>query len=120
MRVFLDDFSVFGKTTEHIHHLRQCFERCRMAGLALNPSKCAFAVNRGILLEQIISKEGMQIDARKIAAIQDALIRKTVRQVARFVGQVKWHNRYLRYLSHVCHPLTKLTKKKAVYMWGDE
>ena len=120
MRVFLDDFSVFGKMMDHIQHLRLCFERCRMAGLALNPAKCALAVNRGILLGQIISKERMQIDARKVSVIQDAPVPKTLRQVARFVGQVKWHNRYLRYLSHVCQPLTKLTKKKAIFLWGQE
>ena len=54
----------------------------------------------------------MQIDDRKVSAIKNAPIHKTVKQVSRFVGQVKWHNRYLRYLSHVCYPLTKLTKRK--------
>ena len=61
MRVFLDDFSVFGKITEHLEHLRQCFLRCREAGLALNPAKCAFVVRKGILLGQVISREGMQL-----------------------------------------------------------
>lgn len=120
MRVFLDDFSVFGKVIDHLHHLRLCFEKCRSAGLALNPSKCAFAVNRGILLGQVVSKEGIQIDARRIAAILDAPVPKNVKQVARFVSQIKWHNRYLRYLSHVCQPLTYLTKKKSVFVWGED
>ena len=29
MRVFLDDFSVFGKIVDHINHLRMYFERCK-------------------------------------------------------------------------------------------
>ena len=29
MRVFLDDFSVFGQFSKHLHQLRLCFERCR-------------------------------------------------------------------------------------------
>ena len=102
MRVFLDDFSVFGKREDHINHLRLCLQRCRMAGLALNPAKCAFAVSKGILLGQVISKSGMQVDERKLAIIRDTPVPKTLRQVARFVGHIKWHNRYLRYLSHVC------------------
>ena len=44
MRVFLDDFSVFGNKSEHLGHLRLCFERCRLSRLSLNPAKCAFAV----------------------------------------------------------------------------
>ena len=66
-----------------------------MARLALNLEKCAFGVSKDILLEQIISKEVMQIDDCKILAIKDAPVPKTLRQVAKFVGQVKWHNRYL-------------------------
>ena len=55
-----------------------------MARLALNPTKCAFGVSKGILLRQIISKDGMQIDDRKISAIKDALVPRTLRQVAKF------------------------------------
>ena len=68
MRVFKDDFSVFGKVVDHLNQLKLCFERCRMARLSLNPAKCAFAVKRGILLGHIISEEGMQVDPRKVVA----------------------------------------------------
>ena len=27
MRLFLDDFSVFGETKDHIYHLKLCFEK---------------------------------------------------------------------------------------------
>ena len=86
MRVFLDDFSVFGKKEDHLSHLRWCFEKCRMAGLALNPAKCAFAMKRGILLGQVISKDGMQVEDGKVVVIRDAPVPKTLRQVGRFVG----------------------------------
>ena len=91
-----------------------------MAGLALNLAKCAFAVSKGILLGHVISKNGMQVDEKKVAIIRDAPVPKTLKQVARFVGQIEWHNTYLRYLSHVCQPLTKMTKKKAVFQWREE
>ncbi|MGC7965299.1 hypothetical protein ACP3WC_24220, partial [Salmonella enterica] len=59
----------------------------------------------------IISKEGVSIDPRKVEAIRQAPEPKTLKQLTRFLGQVKWHSRFLRYLAHVCIPLTKLTKK---------
>ena len=107
MKVFLDDFNVFGSKVEHLTHLRLCLEKCREARLSLNPEKCAFAVSRGILLGQVISKDGMQVDESKVDVIKNAPVPKTLRQVSRFIGQIKWHNRYLRYLAHVCQPLTK-------------
>ena len=89
-----------------------------MEQLALNPTNSAFGVNKGVLLGQIISKDGMHIDDQKILAIKNALVPRTLRQAAKFVGEAKWHNRSLRYLSHVCQTLSKMTKKKEIYKWG--
>ena len=120
MRVFLDDFSVFGKKSEHLYQLRLCFERCRMSRLSLNPAKCAFAVKRGVLLGHIISEEGMQVDPRKVEVIQKAKSPKNLKELGRFIGQIKWHSRFLRYLSHVYVPLSKLTKKDVKFEWKEE
>ena len=120
MRVFLDDFSVFGNRTQHLVHLRLCFEKCRQARLSLNPAKCAFAVRRGVLLGHIISEEGMQVDPRKVEAIEKAKPPANLKELGRFIGQIKWHNRFLRYLSHIYAPLAQLTKKDAKYVWTEE
>ena len=69
MRVFMDDFSVFGKKDMHLEHLRLCLTRCRMFRMALNPFKCAIAVKRGVLLGHVVSAEGMPIHMDKIKAI---------------------------------------------------
>ena len=37
----------------------------------------------------------------------------------RFLGQIKWHCRYLRYLANICAPLSHLTKKNIPYVWGE-
>ncbi|MCO5580356.1 hypothetical protein L7F22_034222 [Adiantum nelumboides] len=120
MSVFLDDFSVFGKKQEHLGHLRLCFQKCREFRLSLNLAKCAFLVKRGVILGHIISEEGVSIDPNKVEAIKKAPETKTVKQLGRFLGQIKWHNRFLRYLAHVCIPLTKLTKKDSVFEWKEE
>ena len=120
MRVFLDDFSVFGRMSEHLLHLRLCFQRCRMSRLSLNPAKCAFAMRRGVLLGHIISEEGMQVDPRKVEVIQNAKPPSNLKELARFIEHIKWHNRFLRYLSHVYVPLVKLTKKGAKFVWLEE
>ena len=69
MQVFLDDFSVYGVWQDHLHHLRLCLERCRVARLSLNPAKCTFSVTSGTLLGYIFSSEGIAVDPDKIDAI---------------------------------------------------
>ena len=119
MRIFMDDFSVFGKKAKHLEYLRKCLERCRQFRMSLNPYKCAIAVQRGKLLGHIISQEGMSIDSDKISAIQKATAPDNLKAVSRFMGQIKWHSRYLRYLADVGAPLTHLTKKDVEFVWGD-
>lgn len=79
--------------------------------MALNPFKCAIAMKRGVLLGYVVSIEGMSSHMDMIKAIQATPSPTNLKEVERFVGQIKWHNRYLRYLSDVCAPLTQLTKK---------
>jgi hypothetical protein len=42
------------KRDEHIHHLRNVFERCRLYGVSLNSKKCLFAMTQGKLLGDIV------------------------------------------------------------------
>ena len=48
---------------------------------SLKPTKCAFAVRRGVLLGHIILEEGMQVDPRKVEAIQKAKEPTNVKEV---------------------------------------
>ena len=89
-----------------------------MFQMALNPYKCAIAVQRGKILRHIISKEGMAIDKDKTSAIQKAVAPKDAKGVLRVIGQVKWHNKYLWYLVDVTTPITYLTKQDVEFIWG--
>jgi hypothetical protein len=48
MVVYLDDITIYSRDrSEHVHHLRQIFDRCRRYGISLNPKKTIFAVTEG-------------------------------------------------------------------------
>jgi hypothetical protein len=53
MQVFLDDFSVYGDKKDHLEQLQKCLEECRLNNL--NPEKCAFCLNSGVLLGHSVS-----------------------------------------------------------------
>ena len=116
MRIFMDDFLVFGEKSLHLEHLRKCLQRCRMFRMSLNPFKCAIAVRRGKLLGHIISAEGMLVDFDKIRAVHKAQPPKNLKELMRFLSQIKWHSRYLQYLADICAPLSHLTKKDIPYI----
>ena len=114
MKVFVDDFSVGGDRAKHLFHLRLCLQRCRDTRLKLNPAKCAFAVKSGILLGHIVSKEGLSIDPDKVKAIQEMKPPGNSKEMERFMGKVKWHTRFVKYLAHKACPLCQLDKEGCI------
>jgi hypothetical protein len=57
---YQDDLTIHSNIREeHIKHLREVFEHCRLYGISLNPKKCLFVVSEKKLLGHIVSKEGI-------------------------------------------------------------
>ena len=71
LEVYIDDIVVKSDAFEsHLSDLCLAFERMKKYGLKMNPLKCAFVVSDGKFLGFIIHEEGMEIDPKKIQAIQ--------------------------------------------------
>ena len=85
--------------------LRLCLECCCVAHLNLNPTKCAFNVTSGELLDHIVSCEGIAVDLGKIKAIIMAPTPKNAKVLSHFLGQICWHNEMLCYLVDFATPL---------------
>ena len=63
MEIFMDDFSVFGKSFEScLTNLKRVLTRCIKVNLVLNWEKCHFMVNSGIVLGHKISEAGIEVD----------------------------------------------------------
>ncbi len=69
MKIFLDDFTMYSDMESHLQKLKLCFEKCKEYDIALNLEKCAFMVFSRMILGLIVSKEGKQLDPKKIQAI---------------------------------------------------
>jgi hypothetical protein len=67
MEVFMDDFSVYGKTFEDcLGNLDKVLKQCQMVDLVLNWEKCHFMVREGIILGHKISEKGIEVEKAKI------------------------------------------------------
>ena len=57
MKVFVDDFSIYGKTFDDcLENLDMVLQRCEEKHLVLNWEKCHFMVREGIVLDTCVRK----------------------------------------------------------------
>jgi hypothetical protein len=87
MEVFMDDFSVYGKTFENcLANLDKVLRRCQEADLVLNWEKCHFMVREGIVIGHKILEKGIEVDKAKIEVIEQPPSPTTVKGIHNFLG----------------------------------
>ncbi|GKD88594.1 reverse transcriptase domain-containing protein, partial [Tanacetum coccineum] len=87
MKVFMDDFSVFGNSFENcLSHVDKMLQRCEDTNLCLNWEKSHFMVKGGIVLGHKISKNGIEVDKAKVDVIAKLPHPTTVKGVRSFLG----------------------------------
>nr|GEW87349.1 retrovirus-related Pol polyprotein from transposon 17.6 [Tanacetum cinerariifolium] len=70
VKVFMDDFSVFGNYFDHyLNNLDKMLQRYNDAHLFLNSEKCHFMMKEGIVLGHKVSKAGLKVEKAKIKTI---------------------------------------------------
>ena len=71
MKIFMDDFSVYGFSFEKcLENLETILERGQDKNLALNWEKCHFMVTEGIVLGHKISVAGLEVNQAKVYVIK--------------------------------------------------
>ena len=87
---------MFSQTPEeHIERLRGVFEKLSAARLRLKASKCEFCKLKITYLGHIVSKDGIETEKKKITAIQEWPIPKTVTEVHSFLGFTNYYRKFI-------------------------
>ena len=87
--VYLDDIIIFSQdAASHIERLEAVFKKLAKAGLKLKPSECEFFKKRIKYLGHIVSEEGVSSDPKKVEAVPNWPVPKTVYDVRAFLGFV--------------------------------
>ncbi|CAL2237121.1 unnamed protein product [Prunus armeniaca] len=82
MEVYVDDMLVKSRTADkHIPNLSAMFAILKQYRMRLNLTKCAFGVASGKFLGFMISQRGIEANPKKIQAILDMTIPKTVKDI---------------------------------------
>ena len=118
---YIDDWVVASDNDvrKHIRLLKTLFERFRMGGLMLKPSKCHFFQEKVEFLGLMMSSEGMTPDERNVEKVKNMKPPKTKKQVRQFLGLCGFMRRLILYFAHLASPLTNLLKAETVFKWTD-
>ncbi|GJP79302.1 hypothetical protein CLOP_g9549 [Closterium sp. NIES-67] len=119
--VYLDDILIYSTTREaHLKDLEAVFSLLQQHRLITKGSKCEFLKQELEFLGHVISIDGVKIDPKKIATIQDWKPPANLRELQSFLGFVNYVRRFIPNMAGVTSPLTDLLKKGKFYEWGGE
>jgi hypothetical protein len=121
MEVFMDDFSIYGKTFDDcLKNLDKVLQRCVEKHLVLNWEKCHFMVREGIVLGHLVSERGIQVDRAKIEVIENLPPPTNIKGVRSSLGHAGFYRRFIKDFSHIARPLTNLLAKDAPFEFDDK
>jgi len=87
--------------------------------LYANMDKCVFCMDHVVFLGFVVSSQGVPVDQEKVKAIQEWPTPKTIGEVRSFHGLASFCKIFVRDFSTVAAPLTKISKKKLGFKWGE-
>jgi hypothetical protein len=120
MEVFMDDFSVYGKTFDDcLENLDKVIQRCEEKHLVLNWEKCHFMVREGIVIGHLISEHGIKVDRAKIEVIEQLPPHVNIKWIRSFLGHAGFYRRFIKDFSHIARPLTNLLAKDVPFEFDD-
>ena len=120
MEIFMDDFSVYGSSSEHfLKNLETVLQRFQDKNLALNWEKCHFMVTEGIVLGHKIFAAGSEVDQAKVYVIETLMPLNTVKGIISFLGHVGFYRRFIKDFLKISRPLCRLLEKDAKFEFDD-
>jgi hypothetical protein len=90
------------------------------ANFKIQPEKCVFATDTVEYLGHICTPLGIQPDPKKVKAIEEYPVSKTVRDIRAFIRLAGYYRLHVPNFAGLAKPLTTLTKKDVPFVWTQE
>jgi hypothetical protein len=121
VEVFMDDFSVYGKTfADCLANLDKVFSRCGEVDLVLNWEKCHFMVKQEIVLGHVISERWIEVDKAKVEAVEKLPPPTDIKSLRSFLGHVGFYRRFIKDFSKITKPSTNLLQKDVPFDFNEK
>ena len=116
---YIDDFLISSSTyEEHLKRLRFVFDRLTFGNLKLSTKKTNFMAKEVNFLGHRLSKDGLSVDPKKVAAINNLPPPTSVKTVQKFLGAVNYFRSYIPKFAEIATPLYDLTQKGVQFVWS--
>jgi hypothetical protein len=110
--VYFDDILIYSKNlTQHLDHLRNVLNVLRGEKLYANFKKYTFCMEKIVFLGYVVIAQGIEMDEKKVKAIWDWLVPKSVDEVRSFHGLASFCRRFVKDFSTITEPLNEVVKK---------
>ena len=117
----VDDVCMYSKTwDEHMILIKEVFQRLGRAGLTVRPSKCMFGYSLVEFIGHRIGVDTLMPRTEKVDDVLKIASPRTKREVRAFLAMAGYYARFIPKFANIAYPLTQLTKKEAVFKWGEE
>jgi hypothetical protein len=118
--VYIDDVVIYAETfDEHVHRIRELFQRLSDAGLTVNLAKSELGCAQVTYLGYRVGQGEVRPLSAKVKTIDDFPIPTSKRELMRFLRMSGFYRRFCRNFSDVVLPLTNLLGKKVQFEWTD-
>ena len=113
-----DDVLVYGTTYEEFKNNVVAFlDHCVQEDMHLNPDKVKIDCHEVPFFNNILSKDGLSSDTRKVELIQQWPTLTNHKELQSFPGTVNYLSRSLSFLLDLCATLQSLLKKDTEFVW---
>ena len=119
LKVYMDDMGIHTKDDISLHHeqTRRVLQCLREHGLMVKLSKTVFDALKMEFLGLIIGQGKVEMDRKKLEAIEKWRPPTTVKGVRSFTGFANFYRKYIPNFSNIVAPLNLLTRKGEPWAW---
>ncbi|KAL5267496.1 hypothetical protein ACHWQZ_G004507 [Mnemiopsis leidyi] len=108
---YVDDLAGGAEDNEKlILILEELFKRLSIANLRLHPAKCRLFASQISFLGVILSSKGIEVDPKKVEAIQHMTLPKTRKMMMSLIGSFNWFRNLIDHFSDLIKPLVDTLK----------
>ena len=119
--VYLDDLVIYSKTDEeHVEHVRIVLDLLRKHQLYAKLPKCEFMQPELKFLGHIVGAQGLQVDPKKVAIVQDWPVPTGIALLRSFLGLANYFRKFIPGWAALVAPVQYLTKKDKSFVWSAE
>ncbi len=120
-RKVVDDLLIYGSSKQDLlNHVLQVLDRCRKNRITLNPKKFQFGLDTIDYVGYKVSKDGVQVNDKKIEGITKFPQPTNTKELQSFMGLVNQFSHFTTKISQAATPLRDLMKPKNKFIWNEE